>query len=181
MSSLRKSAEDGKAVSILPPVEVWEDERAQRNVHIGRHEAGYRPVVCWQNAEDEKWLPIQVQRLPKHGWIPTESPLPAGIAENRQPWITLGAGLVASEDAANACSHSQAIEEVRGDRQSIDAFDVVAGSQIQHGDSGADHVRKDLAVAKVTIVEKGELIAVTGLDTDDAGRVDHGGNPQENR
>ena len=51
---LRQSPENGKAVSILSPVEVWKDERAQRNVDIGRHEAGHRPVVFWQNAEDEK-------------------------------------------------------------------------------------------------------------------------------
>ena len=51
---LRKSPENGKAISVLPPVEIWKDERAQRDVHIRRHEAGYRPVVCWQNAEDEK-------------------------------------------------------------------------------------------------------------------------------
>ena len=143
---LRKAPENGKAVSVLSPVEVWKDERAQRNVHIRRHEAGHRPVLFWQNAEDEKRLPIQVQRLPQYSWIATKPPLPAGIAENRQPWITLGACLVASEDAANACSHSQAIEEIRGDRQSIDPFDVVTGTQIQDGDSGADHLRKDLAV-----------------------------------
>jgi hypothetical protein len=105
--------------------------------------------------------------------------LPARIAENRQPWITFGARLVASEDAAQACSHAQSIKKVRGDSQSIDSFDVVMGAQIQHGRSEADHIRKDLAVAKVTIVEKRELIAVTGLDGDDASRVRHGGNPQE--
>ncbi len=178
---MRKSAEDGQPISILPPVEIWEDECAQRDVDIGRHEAGYRPVVCGQNAEDEKWLPIQVQRLPEHGWIPTESPLPAGIAENRQPRISLGAGLVGSEDAADACSYSQAVEEVGGDRQSIDAFEVVARSQVQHGAAGADDVGKDPAVAQVTIVEKRELVAVTGLDTDDVTRIDHGGNAHEDR
>jgi hypothetical protein len=50
----RKTPENGKTVSIFSPVEVWKDERAQRNVHIGRHKAGHRTVLFWQNAEDEK-------------------------------------------------------------------------------------------------------------------------------
>ncbi len=116
-----------------------------------------------------------------YGWIATEPPLPARIAENGQPWITFGSCFVASEDAANARSHSQSIKEVRGDRQTIDSFDVVTRTQIQHADSRADHVRKDPALAEITIVEKGELITVTGLDADDASRVGHSGNPQENR
>ena len=59
-------------------------------------------------------------------------------------------------------------------------MDLLTGTQIQHGQSGADQIRKDLAVAEITIVEKGELITVTRLDADDASRVGHRGNPQEN-
>ena len=105
--------------------------------------------------------------------------MPARIAEYRQPWIPFGARVGASKDAANPCSNSQSIKEVRGDSQSIDSFDVVTGAQIQHGRSETDHIRKDVAVAQVTIVEEGELIAVAGLDGDDASRVRHGGNPEE--
>ena len=176
-----KPGQHVQRVAIVPVVHRRQDKGADRDVEVGVFDHLHRSVAGGEHADDGEGFSVDGQFAADHVRVRDELPSPEGIAEHCHARLALGCCFGLRERAAERHRDPDELEEVAGDSEGPDTLGLGSCPQVQRDAPRAGRRFDDAAVAKVSVVQIRELVAVARLDGVHARGVGQRGLVEEDR